>query len=321
MSEPVTERAKDRAGEIDARAAAWLDRRDRSSWTDHDEAALEAWLNEAPVHRIAYWRMQAAWDRTQRLAALRQPKIERWKQPLFFRLAAALVLAAALGGSVWTYFSQPVGAIYATSIGGHETVMLADGSRIELNTDSAVRVLDSDGDRKVWLQKGEAYFHVAHNAARPFVVFAGDRRVTDIGTEFDVHQESDRLEVSVVEGRVSLGAADTHRDARTLVLSQGDAVVTAAEQMAMTHKSALELSNEVSWRRGVLVFDNTPLSEAAQKLNRYNQVRIVVAGTSARRLPITGTLSATDPVQFLRMVQTVFGLHEHRMNGEIVISQ
>ena len=319
MSEPV--RTQNKSREIDASAAAWLDRRDRGGWTGDDQAALEAWLDEAPVHRIAYWRMEAAWERTERLVALRPARTRQWKQPVFFQIAATLVLAAALGSSFWSNLSQPAGTIYTTSIGGHETVVLADGSRIELNTDTAVRVLDTTKERKVWLQKGEAYFHVTHNAARPFMVFAGDRRVTDIGTKFDIRQEADRLEVAVVEGRVSFGAANTHQDPHSLVMSQGDVVMATAEQMAMTRKSAVELSNELSWRRGVLVFDNTPISEAAQKINRYNRVRIVVANAEIGRLPITGTLSATDPVQFLRMVQTVFGLHERNVNGEIVISQ
>lgn len=319
MSEPV--RTQNKSREIDASAAAWLDRRDRGNWSSDDQAALEAWLNESPVHRITYWRMEAAWERTNRLVALRPTSTRQWKQPYFLQIAATLVLAAVVGSSFWNNLSQPAGTIYTTSIGGHESVILADGSRIELNTDTAVRVLDTTKERKVWLQKGEAYFHVTHNAARPFMVFVGDRRVTDIGTKFDIRQEADHLAVSVVEGKVSFGAADTHQDSRALVMSQGDVVVATAEQMAMTRKSASELSNELSWRRGVLVFDNTPLFEAAQKINRYNRVRIVVANAEIGRLPITGTLSATDPVQFLRMVQTVFGLHEKNVNGEIVISQ
>ena len=132
-----------------------------------DEAALDAWLNEDPVHRIAYWRMEAAWERTQRLAALHLPKAQQRKGPPFFRIAAVLALVAAAAPASGPILARPQGATYTTSIGGRETIMLADGTQIELNTDSAVRVLDTTAERKVWLEKGEAYFQVTHDATAP----------------------------------------------------------------------------------------------------------------------------------------------------------
>ena len=321
MSGFATRPAQTRAQEIDARAAAWLDRRDRDDWTAADDAALEAWLNEDPAHRITYWRMEAAWEHTKRLAALNLPAVERWKGPSFLRIAAVLALVAAGATGFWPYLSRPAGETYNTSIGGRETIMLADGTQIELNTNSVVRVLDTTRERKVWLQKGEAYFQVAHDRARPLIVYAGDRRVTDLGTKFDVRKDADNLEVAVVEGRVRFDAGNTRQDARPVVLSQGEAAVATADRMSMTRKSTRELTKELSWRRGILVFDNTPISEAAQQLNRYNQVKIVIANDAVGRLPVTGTLSATDPMEFLRMVQTVLGLHEQRVNGEIRLSR
>ena len=310
-----------RAQEIDARASVWLDRSDCEGWTGRDDVALEAWLNEEPVNRITYWRMEAAWERTQRLAALHIPKTRQRKWPSFFQMTAVFAAVTAVGVGFLSYLSQPMGATYATSIGGRETIVLADGTQVELNTDSAVRVLDTTRERKIWLQKGEAYFQVTHDSARPFTVYAGDRRVTDLGTKFDIRQEADHLEVAVVEGRVRLDAGSVDQQSRPVVLSEGQVAVATAYKMSMTRRTARELTRELSWRRGLLVFDSTPLSEAAQQLNRYNRTKIVIANDAVGRLPITGTMSATDPVEFFHMVQMVFAVREQRVNGAIVISR
>jgi len=310
-----------RAQEIDARASVWLDRSDCEGWTGRDDVALEAWLNEEPVNRITYWRMEAAWERTQRLAALHIPKTRQRKWPSFFQMTAVFAAVTAVGVGFLSYLSQPMGATYATSIGGRETIVLADGTQVELNTDSAVRVLDTTRERKIWLQKGEAYFQVTHDSARPFTVYAGDRRVTDLGTKFDIRQEADHLEVAVVEGRVRLDAGSVDQQSRPVVLSEGQVAVATADKMSMTRRTARELTRELSWRRGLLVFDSTPLSEAAQQLNRYNRTKIVIANDAVGRLPITGTMSATDPVEFFHMVQMVFAVREQRVNGAIVISR
>lgn len=319
MSQLTTQRAKTKAEDVDARAAQWLDMRDRGDWTPENEAAFEAWLDEEPIHRITYWRMEETWDRTQRLAALNLPTVRHGRGPSFLRIAAVLALVAAAAAASWSYDARPKGTSYATSIGGRESIMLADGTSIELNTDSAVRVLDTTAERKIWLEKGEAFFKVTHDARRPLTVYVGERRITDLGTQFDVRQESSRLEVAVVEGRVRFEAGQTQR---AQVLTRGDvALATSNNKMIMSRKAESELVRELSWRRGVLVFDNTPLSEAVHQMNRYNQTRLVLADSTIGSLPITGTLSATEPMEFLRMVQTVFGLQEQKVNGAIVISR
>ena len=319
MSEFTPRRTQTKAQDVETSAAAWLDKRDRGDWTDEDETLFQAWLEEQPIHRIAYWRVEEAWDRTQRLAALNLPTGQRQsKGPFFFRIAAVLALVAAAAAASWIYYAHPKGATYATSIGGRETIMLADGTSIELNTNSAVHVLDTTAERKVWLEKGEAFFKVTHDAKRPLTVYAGERRIVDLGTQFDVRRETAGLEVAVVEGRVRF-EADKAQSAQ--VLTRGDVALATPAQTIMSRKAESELARELSWRRGVLVFDNTPLAEAVRQLNRYNQTRLVVADSAIGRLPITGTLSATEPMEFLRMVQTVFGLHEQRVNGAIVISR
>lgn len=311
---------KSHAEEIDAAAAEWLDRRDRGNWAETDDQALAAWMDADPIHRITYWRMEAAWTRTERLSALRPSPPPRQRRFAFLRAAAAVIAISALAAGVWFAIPRETGVTYATSVGGHETVMLADGSRIELNTDTVIRLADSAHARNIWLEKGEAYLQVTHDAARPLTVFVGNRRVVDIGTKFVVKRGENRLEVSVLEGRVSLDAAQGSANEKPVLLKEGDTAVASASGVSFLRKPARELADELGWRRGVIVFDNTPLGDAAEQVSRYNAVKVEVRDAKLARLPVTGTVSSTDPKEFLRMARIVFGLHAEKTGGTYVIS-
>lgn len=317
MSEDFSPAISARA--LDLQAATWLEERDRGHWTADDQLQFDVWLSASPMHEIAYLRMEAAWVRTERLVALVPSGPRSWKTVAFSRAAAAiLVVVFAVAAGFWFYFSKPQGVVYATGVGGREIITLADGSRIELNTDTTIRLSADINSRKVWLQKGEAFFKVTHDASRPFVVIAGKRRVTDLGTQFSVRQENDLLEVSVVEGRVSLDA--DKQDARSVILLGGERAFATSTGISVKTKSAKAMSDALGWRRGVLVFDGTPLADAAREINRYSTVKILVGSARAGRVIITGTISATDPEEFVAMTQNVFGLHGKHTPDGIVIS-
>ena len=315
----MTQIAKTRAEEVDAATAAWLDKRDCGNWSEEDGAAFAAWLDADPIHRITYWRMEAAWSRTERLTALRPQPAPRREGSMFFRAAAAAITISAVAAGAWFAIPRETGVTYATSIGGHESIMLADGSRIELNTDSAIRLADSAHARNIWLEKGEAYLQVTHDASRPLTVFAGNRRIVDLGTKFVVKRGTNRLEVAVLEGSVSLDAGNASGTQAT-VLQQGETAIASAEGVSVHRKTTRELSDELGWRRGVIVFDNTPLGEAAEQVSRYNTVKVTVRDAATARLPVTGTVSSTDPNEFLRMARVVFGLRAEMIDGKYVIS-
>ena len=306
---------------IEARAAEWFDRKNFWTWSEEDQAAFESWLAQSPAHEIAYWRLQGAWTRAGRLPALRLKKAARGRGALMIPIAAAMILVAALATGYWSYATRPQQAAFATRLGGHETVTLSDGTRVELNTSTSIRVKYSSNAREFWLDKGEAYFQVRHDPAHPLTVYAGDRRITDIGTTFDILHESGDLEVAVLEGRVGFDAAAAPKTASPLLLTKGEAIVATATDMSVVHKTDRQLMNELSWRRGVLVFDGTKLAEAAREINRYNVQKIVIADPKLAEVAITGTVSVNDPQQFVRMTQYLLGLHGEEANGEIVISR
>ena len=181
--------------EIEAQAADFLQRRRFSRWTSADDAQLEAWLDEATAHRVAFLRLETRAVRIERLADLRPPRLNpkvsasriRFKLPLLVAFAS-VALVAVVGIAVEQLYQQPADRIYSTEVGGQAILKFADRTQIALDTDSVVRVRMTSDQRTVWLEKGEAYFRVAHDAAHPFSVIVGNHRVTDLGTEFLVRR-------------------------------------------------------------------------------------------------------------------------------------
>lgn len=315
------------ARDIKVRAAAFLEQRDCGDWSEVDQVALAAWLAEFSAHRIAYLRLSAAWSRTERLAALRSPhgalRTPVPRHALWRRLAggaAGLLVVAALGVASANFMLQPRERIYSTALGGHQTVRLDDGSRIELNTNTTLRAAVNMHRRMVWLDGGEAFFQIAHGTGHPFIVMAGDHRVTVLGTKFLVRRDTHRLEVSVVEGRVRFDGADGQPSPQSAYLTQGDVVVATSSVVSSPKQSAQALASELGWRRGVVVFDNTTLADAAAEFNRYNQQKLVV-DTSVAKLTIGGTFRTSDIKLFARVAKDILGLRVETRGDTDVISR
>ncbi len=197
---------------------------------------------------------------------------------------------------------------------------LADGSLVELNTDTVIRLTASGPARTVFLDKGEAYFQIVHDTAHPFVVIAGSHRVTDIGTAFIVRREPHQLDVSLVEGVARFDAPKDHTF-KAIELRPGDEVIATAEGVSRKKKPMVALTKELGWRQGTLIFDGTTLSEAAAEFNRYNQTKVVIASPKAAQLTINGTFQANNVQAFVDAAQVVLGVKFQTRNREIVISQ
>lgn len=323
FDDPASESAK----AIKARAADWLERRDREDWSEADQAALDAWLAQSMAHYTAFWRLEAAWGRTARLVALRSPMQEqstsapqRQISPILMGMAAAFALVAVLGAGAFLLL-RPSERTYATKVGGHELIAFEDGSRIELNTDTVLRARMTTKERIVWLDKGEAYFQVKHDPSHPFVVMVGDRRVTDLGTQFVIHRDTRNLEVAVLDGRVWFDAPDNRALSQTSLLTSGQVATVSADKISVTRRSAHELANELGWRHGVLVFKHQPLADVAREFNRYNQRKIVIADGAVGSLKIYGTFRTEDVDLFARVVQVAFQLNVQSEGNQIVISR
>ena len=312
--------------QIQNAAAAWIELCESGEWDTEKQQSLESWLAESPAHRIAYLRATNVWKRANRLRALSHPTSDmavpaRRISPALLKFAAAIAIVAALGAGALQFVSHPGERTYSTAIGERKTVSFADGTRIELNTDTVLRTRMTTVSRAVWLDRGEAYFQVKHDPAHPFTVMIGGRRVTDLGTKFVVRRDSGHMEVAVLQGSVRFDASDIRSAAHTAMLLRGDVAMASADSMSIIKEPLRELARMLSWRRGVVVFDHTTLADAAIEFNRYNVKKIVIADPGAARLAIDGTFPTNNVEAFIDAAQRVFGLHVENHGGEFLISR
>lgn len=308
------------AAHIDEVAARWLLRREAEDWSGDDQAALDAWIEADPLHRMAYWRLEHGWSQADRLSALRtprEPRVSSRAVSLWRRAAVLGALAACLVAAIVAPFVGQLGRdTYATEIGGHEAVPLADGTRVELNTQTRLRAAVSDKARDVWLDRGEAYFEVAHDAGRPFVVHVGRRQVTVLGTKFSVRRESDRIEVDVVEGRVRVSAGEATPPP---VLTRGDRLIAEGRSTLVTQDGD-RVANALVWRKGLVSFDQSTLAAAAAEFNRYNRKKLVIDDPTAAAMRIGGSFEAENVEAFARLLQEAYGLKVEDDGDKLKIS-
>ena len=282
------------------------------------------------AHRIAYWRQKSVWESAQRLKALRAPMTRpahqtagKRSKPFILRVAAAAIVAVTCGVAGYQYVksSPDRGMTYTTPIGGRETISLSDGSRIELNTNTVLRIGANRNTRTAFLERGEAYFDIRHDAARPFVVIAAGHRITDLGTKFSIRDASDRLEVTLFQGKARLEATDRPNSVNSAVLSPGEVAIATSQSVTVIRKVQKELDGELGWRRGVLTFYHTTLSDAAREFNRYNNRKIVVVDNAGEAELIDGTFPVNDVDLFGRVARSVFRARVENKGNDIVISR
>jgi transmembrane sensor len=314
------------AGErIRERAARWaIARREHETWTESNQVELNSWLAQSPVHMVSYLRIQSAWDRADRLAAMRTPsnrtRIDQ-ARPLILRFSM-VVLALAIVGLVAFAIVLPKSGekAFSTPIGGHATVTLADGSQIELNTSTAIRVSDDTTERAVWLDRGEAYFSVKHDPTRPLIVLVNGHRIVDVGTKFLVREERTQVRVSLIEGSVNFESA-SERSKSSTTLEPGDVVVATANSLSMTRQPVAKLADELGWRTGLVIFKHASLSDAVMEINRYGQKKVVIADPGVGDLKISGAFPVRDADLFARVARIALGVRVEDRHDTIVISR
>lgn len=314
------------AESVDAQATAWFRRRNFWAWNEADQSALDMWLAQSPSHEIAYWRIMGAWSRTERLSALQRPmKVSETPRRTFLTFAkyavASLIVASIAGLAGWSYFSDPAEQSFRTPIGGRKILTFADGTRIELNTDTVLRAHIDRKQRVAELVRGEAYFAVQHDARRPFVVTAAGHRIIDLGTEFAIRTGDGNIRVSVFKGRAELERADARNSDHTTVLVPGDVATASAETVSVTNKSVADISTNAAWRRGLLIFKYTPLRDAVAEINRYNTDKLVIADGSVANRTVYGTVPTQSIQAFVRVATSALGLRVEKLGNEYVISR
>jgi transmembrane sensor len=325
--------------EIDEEAAQWTWRMDSETVTASLQQEFEVWLRQDPRHRRAYEDFRRVWGTLDGLAeAKRDEKIATFtragmapqhspRHPGWW--AAAAMVAVVGGGVAWLQRGPDVQTL-ATAVGQQRNVTLADGSIVALNTNSIVETELGRQTRQIYLRKGEAHFQVAHDRSRPFVVHAGDAVVRAVGTQFDVRLLADQhVDITVDEGRVEVQAAAaatdvaaTHKGRVAVVraLRAGEALSTAAADYSVRPISEEQLSHDMAWRAGEIIFDGETLGDAVAEIERYTDSRIVIADSRTAALRVGGRFRTDNVPAFFDALQSALPVSVRRAaNGAVYI--
>jgi transmembrane sensor len=328
--------------QINAQAAAWLARREGDEWSGADADQLQRWIDSSVRHRVAFLRLEYVWNQARRLKALGAgddsgaiPPPGRWRRSPFASLTdhavpqgqlkriwrpaalAASVVAVLVATSWWLV--TPHVARYQTTVGALETVAISDGSRVTLNTDSEVRVMLDNIERGIQLERGEAFFEVAKDPRRPFVVHAGTISVTAVGTQFAVRRKGLDTFVVVAEGVVRVRNAAMPSSAQSQAVQSGQTARVTDTGLLIQDEPAPQTEDRLSWRTGVLVFRDARLEDAVAEFNRYNARKIVIAAPALKDFRIAGSFRATSTEAFTRLLQQGFPLRVEDQDGTLVL--
>jgi transmembrane sensor len=293
--------------------AWWLNEHRSGDMKPDDVRAFETWLAADPAHRAAYEQLERLWGalgaaaEDPRIMAAREAHRRRFSTGVLLRwgaVAASVVALVAAAGVLPAERLRPFNltppfakgaAEFQTSVGQRTTVTLPDMSVVTLDTDTILRVHDRPGERLVTLDRGRAFFRVAKDPTRPFIVEARGHRVRALGTAFDVRVGPKQFEVTLIEGRVKVETRSLFRPvATTAQLAPGQRLEIEDSQPQLVK---VDLKSETTWHNGRLSFTRDPLVEAVAEMNRYSDKKIVFVDGAPDRA-IVGVFRAGDVDSF-----------------------
>ncbi|MEN5146980.1 FecR family protein [Brevundimonas diminuta] len=303
-------------------AAHWLVRLDQDDLSAAEEAAFDAWLDETEAHRVAYDHACEAWDVVDDVAheptmqALRASvmagsrPVRRQRTMRIAAIAAGLVLA--VGTGIWALNGSGVAAWfagetrYATDVGERLDIVLADGTALTLNTDSRLAVRYRDDRREVRLDRGQAYFDVAHDPARPFQVEGGGRRVTALGTRFEVRVDPHAFSATLMQGSIAVDPLKPTTGAapQRVVLTPGETLTARPGRQAVVADHVETAAP--AWRHGLIAFEDEPLAAAVTELNRYSRHPIRLRDEQLNALTVSGVFKAGRPEGFIEAMTAFY---------------
>lgn len=341
--------AAERRQQVSEEAAEWLLHLQSGDLSAEQRARFVDWLRESPLHvneMLRVGQMQVmlrefdGWNEVAPLAAqpastviaLRSdrerpqagsaPRRSRWQLPAALAAAVAIVAVAVWSTGVFAWERVQ------TRLAERRELTLADGSVVQLAPDSSLRIRLEPRLRRIVLSRGEAFFRVARDARRPFVVETGYASVRATGTAFAVERRGEAAVVTVTEGSVSV------RRTRPALNPYADAIpagtpayaVAAGEQLvapragAFTAAHVVDTTRELAWTVGHLIFDHDRVQDAADRFNRYNRTQIRIADEAIGSLRVSGVFDTSDPQSFVSFMESVFAVRAERTaDGQIVV--
>jgi transmembrane sensor len=339
---PILEQASHWWELLHSESVSSTDHREFGDWVARSPERVAAYLHTARLVK-ALKSPRLAWPNTPAEELIREAKASREtvlafsagrvtppvgqavkrrsRRGLAWAMAAVLLMGVGLSLFVLERSQE-----FKTELGEQRSVLLADGSRVTLNTASTIEVDLHKAHRQVRLVRGEALFEVTHDAARPFEVRAGNAVLTDVGTQFNVYMHSNATTVTVIHGEVAVDsvgiddAASAGADLggrggrrKPLMLGANDRIVITPSGLTVP-QHGINVAPTVAWLQRQLMFDHRPLSEVAEEFNRYNRDRIDIDSAELKSREVTGVFEAKDPASFLAFLSSIPGV-EIRQEG------
>ena len=282
---------------IDAQAAHWF-ARNRNEHSARTREQFEAWQTN-PAHAQAYNEFESLWADLGECEELHTPQTFAVKKPARRAAAFALATAAALVCALFAVNLGTAQALYQQQVAtlgqGAKTLSLPDGSTLNVNANTRLRIDFNAQQRDIYLDQGQLYIEVAANKEQPLVVHAGDARIKVVGTGFDVRRSARQLVVSVAHGKVAFAPAP---NTATLLGAQQRATYDFAQGTLQEHTLA---ANEIAnWRSGHLAFRNRELASLVDELDLYRPGVIQLAQGPLGRYKVSGNLDVNDPLALVK---------------------
>jgi transmembrane sensor len=307
--------------DIDDVAARWYSRARSGAMDAGQDAEMQAWLDADPAHQSAYDAIARAWGALDALRAhprvlAMRDELPRERSRFMARPAVRRALAACLGAAVvgaalagawttWRPSDEFADQAFRTGVGEKATITLPDGSVVTLNTGTTLRTRADPGRRLIYLDKGQAYFKVAKDRRHPFIVTAGGRTITAVGTAFDVRVDPKHFSITLVEGKVRVETPVPRAPAAkavetTEMVAGSQLVATDAQKWSVARTDVVKATG---WLRDQLVFEAEPLGDVAAEMNRYSVRKIVIADPAVAGTLVSGNFRPGDVEAFARAVE------------------
>ncbi len=333
-------------------AGFWVFTQHSGEWTTAGEQQLQDWLTQNENNRLEYERALKLWQQLDQLKSATFParqaaqqirakhiqRKQRIRKVQRTGLMGLLVLTTTFGLTEYLLTDS-----YSTAQGERKSIDLADGSKITLNTDTRLSVKMTGNRRVINLEKGEVYVNVAHEIDRPFDVIAGNGRIHDIGTSFNVYSANNMTQVTVVEGKVEVipdskitGARwldhvisrsafwlylnSTPKTNENVALGLGEQI-TYDNQGKVNAPMAINPTNIIAWRSGRLVFEMAPLEAVLNQVQRYHQVSFQYSGEAIKQIRVSASFEIDNLPKILNTLQAAFPIKTQQFqDGKIMVS-
>lgn len=334
--------------DITSEACAWIAQLETGALTPQDMSAFREWIERSPRHAAEIRRIARLAEDVNLLAGMAEPlreaiefyrplvSVERSRQHWWRWAATAAAVLVTIGAVL---LSSPLRrdappVLLTTALGGYRTEVLTDGTEVKLNSNSQLEVHYTHDMRRVRLLKGEAYFTVAHDASAPFVVFAQEKYVRAVGTEFSVRMTAQALDVLVTKGAVELSQTPPSRAGSSasasvaaepvapMRLKAGQGVTVSLEEelrppaatMIVTH-SERDMQRTLAWREGLLDFSRTPLKEVVAEVSRHTALQLEIADPALGELKFDGIFRVGQVDQLLDALSETFNVKVERVDA------